>query len=255
MEHLTDKEKVVLASFTENQFYENGLDSVLWLDSYIDTACLKSGLSEQAVGGVLSSLQKKGFIFVSTYDEHPRDNCVHLEEAGKTHIQDHNNQKEKHIMSKIKTITAAAEAVAAIAKVEVTETLCSYIDTYRKSQYSKDPMSFKDFCTYTDINRRKLTKTKLDDIVLELEQHISSQPNRKEFARKWRAFVVNSIHKAKYTRKQIIDMAIDKYEGRLSETAVATFLSDVKNPKYYQAVCKSPKLAIVTDGKVMAFQG
>lgn len=55
---LTELEKIVLKEITEDDFYEDGLNSVIWADVFIDCCSIPSKESR----GVLSSLIKKGII-------------------------------------------------------------------------------------------------------------------------------------------------------------------------------------------------
>ena len=51
---LTDMEKQTL-----DEFYEDGLDSIIWADCFMDS----SSIGSRRVRGVLSSLIKKGIIY------------------------------------------------------------------------------------------------------------------------------------------------------------------------------------------------
>ena len=55
---LTDMEKQTLHDFTQDDFYESGLDSVLWADNFVDF----SSYDSKQTRGILSSLVKKGII-------------------------------------------------------------------------------------------------------------------------------------------------------------------------------------------------
>ncbi len=91
MKTLTKKEESVLSSFEKCDFFDDGYDSVIWLVCFIDTACEHTGLNEKAVGGVLTNLQKKEYIFMSIYPKHPSDNCIHLEQSGKDFFNSRNS--------------------------------------------------------------------------------------------------------------------------------------------------------------------
>ena len=55
---LTELEKIVLKDITKDDFYENGLNSAIWADVFIDCCSIPS----TELRGVLSSLIKKGII-------------------------------------------------------------------------------------------------------------------------------------------------------------------------------------------------
>lgn len=84
---VTDKEIAVLLSMKEDGFYESGVDSTLWLEVFVDTAKEETGLSEKAVGGVLTSLEKKDIIVIEkNVDKDNGSGCssyVYLSELGK----------------------------------------------------------------------------------------------------------------------------------------------------------------------------
>ena len=59
MEHnLTEMELNTLEDMTHDDFYENGVDSSLWADNFLDFSRYDSKITR----GVLSSLIKKGII-------------------------------------------------------------------------------------------------------------------------------------------------------------------------------------------------
>jgi hypothetical protein len=51
---LTDKEESILGLIPEDDFFQNGKESILWTDVFVEMAGTRTGLSNQAVGGVLS---------------------------------------------------------------------------------------------------------------------------------------------------------------------------------------------------------
>lgn len=55
---LTKLERTVLDDITKDDFYENGLDSAIWADCFLDTTKIPA----KEVRGVLSSLIKKNII-------------------------------------------------------------------------------------------------------------------------------------------------------------------------------------------------
>ena len=58
MTNLTTLEKTVLHDITTDDFYEDGLDSAIWADGFMDTV----SISSKEARGVLASLIKKGII-------------------------------------------------------------------------------------------------------------------------------------------------------------------------------------------------
>ena len=62
MTNLTEMEKKVLDAITKDDFYENGLNSCLWTDVYLDTLKGYYGIDAKTARGVLSSLVKKEII-------------------------------------------------------------------------------------------------------------------------------------------------------------------------------------------------
>lgn len=63
--NLTSLEKNVLKEFTQDNFFDNGLDSVIWVDEFIRGTSSAEG---RIVRGVLSSLVKKGYIYIDDYE-------------------------------------------------------------------------------------------------------------------------------------------------------------------------------------------
>lgn len=58
---LTEKEKIVLQAYIEDEFCDSGVDSTLWADAFSDNLKAR-GLNARTRSGVLSSLNKKGYI-------------------------------------------------------------------------------------------------------------------------------------------------------------------------------------------------
>lgn len=77
MIELTEMELTTLNDITKDDFYEEGLDSVLWADVFIDYT---SSIPNKQVRGVLSSLIKKGVI---NPIERGRDGVIEFTEKGK----------------------------------------------------------------------------------------------------------------------------------------------------------------------------
>ena len=57
--NLTTLEMTALDDMTKDNFYEDGLDSMLWADVFVDG----SKIDSKVLRGVLSSLIKKGIIY------------------------------------------------------------------------------------------------------------------------------------------------------------------------------------------------
>lgn len=62
MVELTKLEKQALDAITKDDFFENGLDSCLWTDVYLDTFKAYYEVDTNQARGVISSLIKKGII-------------------------------------------------------------------------------------------------------------------------------------------------------------------------------------------------
>jgi len=83
---LTEMERQVLGAFVKDDFCENGLDSSLWADVFLDTIRGYCGIESKVARGVLSSLVKKGVIrgFNHIQDRFGRnDDAITLTESGK----------------------------------------------------------------------------------------------------------------------------------------------------------------------------
>ncbi len=57
--NLTDLERKILDDITQDNFYEDGLDSCIWSDVFLDET---SSIESKKARGVLSSLIKKGIL-------------------------------------------------------------------------------------------------------------------------------------------------------------------------------------------------
>ena len=77
MTNLTTLERTILHDITQDCFYDNGLDSVIWADCFLDTTRVPA----KEARGVLSSLIKKGIInpILPRRDE----NCISFTKYGK----------------------------------------------------------------------------------------------------------------------------------------------------------------------------
>lgn len=83
---LTDKEKAVFLSLKKDDFWEQDNDSLLWLEIATDTAAVVTGLSDHAVGGVITSLNTKGLIDIDPNADDSNPQCkgmIWLTDLGK----------------------------------------------------------------------------------------------------------------------------------------------------------------------------
>jgi hypothetical protein len=86
MKHkLTKLEKDVLQKFTEDEFYEFGVESILWADVFSDTVCYGLKLNRKSFSGVMSSLSKKGYLASSGTG---RDDTVMLLDLGRQYVKE-----------------------------------------------------------------------------------------------------------------------------------------------------------------------
>jgi len=85
--NLTSKEAKMMNAITEDQFYENGTDSVLWLDNFIEYC----GFEGKAAGGILTSLQEKGYIYIQLEDD---GNLLGLTDKGADYLNSLNKPAE-----------------------------------------------------------------------------------------------------------------------------------------------------------------
>ena len=73
---LTEMERQILDDITKDDFYEDGLHSVIWADCFLDTTSIPS----KQARGVLGSLSKKEIIYPI---EKGRDGCISFTEKGR----------------------------------------------------------------------------------------------------------------------------------------------------------------------------
>ena len=78
MEKLTELEKEILIDITKDNFYEQELESVIWTDCFLSDISMDSKIAR----GVLASLVKKGYIYVSS----GKDSTIRLEDKGKEYL-------------------------------------------------------------------------------------------------------------------------------------------------------------------------
>ena len=78
---LTEMERTILDDITKDCFYEEGLDSVIWADCFLDTTKIPA----KQARGVLSSLVKKDIIGPI---EKGRDGAIKFTEYGKEVMRD-----------------------------------------------------------------------------------------------------------------------------------------------------------------------
>lgn len=60
---LTEKQLLFIERMPEDNFWENGLDSALWVDCYCDT--ISDELNAMQVGAMVSTLREKGLLVVA----------------------------------------------------------------------------------------------------------------------------------------------------------------------------------------------
>ena len=77
---LTALEIQVMTLIPEDNFYEEGFDSILWNDCFIDTTLVSHGLDPKQVRGVLSSLKKKKALVICPEG---KDSTICLGDLGK----------------------------------------------------------------------------------------------------------------------------------------------------------------------------
>jgi|GEM_PF-4916491 len=83
MDRLTENEKIVLQAYIKDEFYDSGVDSTFWADAFPDNL-QDRGIKARTPSGVLSSLNKKGYIISrSGY----RDDVLMLTDKGKEYIK------------------------------------------------------------------------------------------------------------------------------------------------------------------------
>lgn len=82
MVELTKMERQVLDAITKDDFYEDGLNSCLWTDVFLDTVKGFYKIDSKTARGVISSLIKKKIINPILFKG--RDSSVKLTEYGKT---------------------------------------------------------------------------------------------------------------------------------------------------------------------------
>ena len=77
---LTELEAQVMLEITKDDFYEDGLDSSIWADCFLNT----TSLSPKVVRGVLASLVKKELIYGI---ETGRDGVIAYTDLGKSYMK------------------------------------------------------------------------------------------------------------------------------------------------------------------------
>lgn len=83
MDRLTENEKIVLQAYIKDEFYDSGVDSTFWADAISDNLKAR-GLNARTRSGVLSSLNKKGYIISRSGN---RNAVLMLTEKGKEYIK------------------------------------------------------------------------------------------------------------------------------------------------------------------------
>lgn len=75
---ITELEKEIMIAITKDCFFENGLDSVIWTDCFLDDIKMDNKIAR----GVISSLKQKGFINASS----GKDATISFTDKGKEYI-------------------------------------------------------------------------------------------------------------------------------------------------------------------------
>ena len=83
MNNLTEKEKIVMQAFWEDEFCDFGLESILWADAFSDNL-QNRGFNARTRSGVLSSLNKKGYLISNSGN---RDATLMLTDKGKEYLK------------------------------------------------------------------------------------------------------------------------------------------------------------------------
>lgn len=78
---LTEMEEAVMREIPQDNFYESGFDSVIWSDVF----CEESSIDGKKIRGVISSLAKKGMLFV---DGKGREVTISLTKMGQKYLLD-----------------------------------------------------------------------------------------------------------------------------------------------------------------------
>ena len=78
---LTELEKQIMQEITKDDFYEDELDSQIWVNCFLDNTCT---IERKRAGGVLSSLIQKGLIYGIAEG---RDGVIAFTELGKEYME------------------------------------------------------------------------------------------------------------------------------------------------------------------------
>lgn len=114
--NLTELEKILMSAIPKDQFYESGLDSIIWTDCFIDYC----GVPSKQARGVLVSLDKKGLIYVSG----GKEGTINLTEKGKEYITNLTKIEEEKKMARTyqyQVINAACEIINVVTAESTTQ--------------------------------------------------------------------------------------------------------------------------------------
>lgn len=144
---LTDKERQVMIALTHDDFYEDGEESVLWLEVAVESVSAETGLSNKAVGGVLSSLEKKGYVYM----ESGKDGAIGFERLGKEFIRSLEEAKPKKAI--LKTFTGMVIGKAKEDGTPFTYELVEHDGLYRLTKLDGKVLEF-DSVTLKQVNAK-----------------------------------------------------------------------------------------------------
>ena len=65
VENLTELELKVFECIPKDCFYEYGVDSILWIDAFLDTVQDETGINSKVSRAIISNLKKKQLIMTS----------------------------------------------------------------------------------------------------------------------------------------------------------------------------------------------
>lgn len=83
LKRMTELEEKVMEAIALDPFFEDGEDSVLWLDCFLDTVEDNMGIEPKKTRALLVTLQEKGYLDI----EGGKDGYVALGEMGKAWLK------------------------------------------------------------------------------------------------------------------------------------------------------------------------
>lgn len=98
---LTELEIKALKEIPLDDFYENDLDSILWLDTFVDCC----SIDNKILRGVLSSLKKKGYInmWIHKSKSGKNEDTLTLTDTGRAWMERHiNGRTRKELVEEFK---------------------------------------------------------------------------------------------------------------------------------------------------------